>query len=95
MSDEIQLSTMDTTSWSTTVYPIRPFQKLFGRLELDLTLTNITNYWTATLVTEAGREEQSYSPALAGTELLARSRVPAETFGHLKRLGLLGSALRI
>jgi len=95
LSDEIQLSTMDTTSWSTTVYPIRPFQKLFGRLELDLTLTNITNYWTATLVTEAGREEQSYSPALAGTELLARSRVPAETFGHLKRLGLLGSALRI
>lgn len=94
LSETVEVSTIDTTSWSTTVYPTRPFEKAVGRLAFDLTLTNVTNYWTVTLVTETGREEQKYSPALAGAELLARSRVSAETFSHLKRLGLLANPLR-
>jgi SAM-dependent methyltransferase len=92
LSQAIQVATINTTSWSTTVYPLKQFQAESGKLELDLMLTTATNYWTATLSRGEHREMQSYSPALAGTELLAQTRTTAETFEHLKGLGLLGRA---
>ena len=90
LSQEVDVATIDTTSWSTTVYPVRPFQAEEGKLEFDLELTSSTNYWTATLSKGEMQEIQSYSPAFAGTELLAQTRTSADTFGHLKELGLLG-----
>ena len=90
LSQDVNVATIDTTSWSTIVYPIRPFQAEEGKLELDLMLTSNTNYWTATLSKGEQQEVQSYSPAFAGTELLAQTRTTADTFGHLKSLGLLG-----
>lgn len=92
LSQAVQVATLNTTSWSTTVYPLKPFQAESGKLELELMLTTATNYWTATLSRGEQQEVQSYSPASAGTELLAQTRINAETFGHLKGLGLLGRA---
>ena len=90
LSQEVSVATINTTSWSTLVYPIRPFQAEAGKLELDLMLTSNTNYWTVTLSKGEEREVQSYSPAFAGTELLAQSRATADTLAHLRSLGLLG-----
>jgi precorrin-6B methylase 2 len=90
LSHDVNIATIDTTSWNTMVYPVSPFLAEEGKLELDLILTSNTNYWTATLSSGEQREVQSYSPAFAGTELLARTRTTADTFGHLKSLGLLG-----
>jgi precorrin-6B methylase 2 len=90
LSQEVNVATINTTSWSTMVYPIRPFQAEAGKLELDLMLTSNTNYWTVTLSQGEEREVQSYSPAFAGTELLAQTRTTANTLAHLKSLGLLG-----
>jgi precorrin-6B methylase 2 len=92
LSRDVQVATLNTTSWSTSVYPLKPFQAESGKLELELMLTTATNYWTATLSSGEQQEVQSYSPASAGTELLAQTRINAETFGHLKGLGLLGRA---
>jgi precorrin-6B methylase 2 len=90
LSQNVQVATINTTSWSTTVYPIKSFQGEEGKLEFDLMLTSNTNYWTATLSKGEQREVQSYSPAFAGTELLAQTRTTADKFGQLKSLGLLG-----
>ena len=90
LSQDVDVATIDTTSWSTTVYPVRPFRAEEGKLEFDLELTSSTNYWTATLSKGEVQEIQSYSPAFAGTELLAQTRTTADAFGHLKELGLLG-----
>ena len=89
LSREVQVATINTTSWSTTVYPVRPFKAEAGKLEFDLMLTSNTNYWTATLSQGEQREVQSYSPAFAGTELLAQTRTTGDAVAHLKSLGLL------
>lgn len=89
LTPNVEVSTIDTTSWSTMFYPIKPYQAPAGQLEFDLTLTTGTNYWTATLTTNDEREVQSYSPAFAGTDLLAQTRISPGAFEHLKSLGLL------
>jgi predicted nicotinamide N-methyase len=93
LAEGIDLTTIDTSSWSTTVYPIKPFRADEGRLEFELKLTTATNFWTATLSSGAEREQQSYSPAKAATELLIQTRASTETLNHLKGLGQLGNPM--
>jgi SAM-dependent methyltransferase len=95
LSRNVEVATIDTTSWSTMFYPVKQFQAEAGKLEFDLMLTSNTNYWTATLSADEKRELQSYSPAFASTELLAQTRTSPETVNHLKAMGLIGGQVRI
>ena len=80
----INVETIKTTSWSTTVYRTKPFNQPQGDAEFKLGLTSNTNYWTTALTGAELREEASYSPAFAGRELLARSRMTGDLFKNLK-----------
>jgi SAM-dependent methyltransferase len=93
LTEDLSIATLDTSSWSTTVYRIKPFTDQ-GELEFKLSLTNTTNYWTTTLTNEAGSDARSYSPAVAGTELLAQGRMQVEAFNQLRRMGLLELSAR-
>jgi precorrin-6B methylase 2 len=73
----VRLSTRRTTSWTPTVYRIRPASFRAARVEFRLSLTARTA-WTA-IMTEGSRSEtQSYSPAEAAKELIhdLKSRHP-------------------
>jgi predicted RNA methylase len=89
LSRNVEVATINTTSWSTMFYPVQPFQEHSGNVEFDLMLTSNTNYWTVTLSGDETRETQSYSPAFASTELLARSRTTPAQFEYLKSMGFL------
>ena len=79
LAPAIKLSTLETSSWSATAYRIEPFRKKQGDLEFRLALTAHTNHWSARLDHNGAREEHSYSPEIAATDLLAfRSDAPAE-----------------
>jgi len=89
LTPHINIATMQTTSWSTTVYRIKPFTEQQGAVDFKLALTSSTNYWTATLSKDQHEEVRNYSPAFAGAELLAQTRINARAFSHLKEKGLL------
>ena len=84
LAEGISVRTLDTTSWSTTVYRTKSFAQARGDVEFALKLTSSTNYWTTSLTGTKRREESSYSPAFAGRELLARSRMAPALFENLK-----------
>jgi precorrin-6B methylase 2 len=94
LTAEINIATMQTSSWSTTVYRINPFKENQGDLNFTLALTSQTNYWTATLSNGQHKEAQSYSPAFAGSELLAQTRINTEAFNHLRIMGLMEPSAR-
>ena len=73
----LRISTNQTTSWLPIVYRVRPFKQERGEIEFTLALTSTSNYWTASLAHDRHREVQSYSPAFAAAELLARTRTDA------------------
>jgi predicted RNA methylase len=89
LTNSISLTTRRTTSWSPVIYRIKPFTDEPGDIEFRLTLTNASNFWTATLSTAEHQEAQSYSPVYAATTLLAATRTGADVFSHLKRIGLM------
>ncbi len=83
LTDQVSLNTNQTTSWLPMIYRIKPFQAKRGAVNFKLTLTHKSNYWTASLSDRRYFEEQKYSPASAATELLMRSRMPADALQHL------------
>lgn len=89
LSRTVNVATIDTTSWSTMFYPVRPAQFSDAKVEFDLALTSNTNYWTVTVSSDKSQEVQSYSPAYASTELLARTRSTPAQFDYLKSMGFL------
>jgi len=80
----ITVTTRKTTSWLPMIYRIKPFSRERGDVEFRLSLTSKSNYWTATLTSDAAEEVQSYSPAFAAAELLARTRTDHDVFSHAK-----------
>jgi SAM-dependent methyltransferase len=88
LSNETPMTAIQTTSWSPVVYRVKPFEGEEGELEFKLTLTEDSNYWTATLSNDHSQEAQSYSPAIAGAALLANTRADIDLISHLKRIGL-------
>lgn len=74
LTEEIEISTSRTTSWMPMIYRIKPLPKVSGELKFDLALTNKSNYWTVSFSDGQTVEKQSFSPAFAAAELLARSR---------------------
>lgn len=87
LADGVHLTTLETSSWSPLIYRVHPFAAAAGELTFKLTLTNASNYWTATLANAQTQETQSYSPAMAATALLAQSRANVNLLNHLQRFG--------
>ena len=84
----VKLSTMDTPSWSATVYRIAPFSVKSGTLEFQLALSHSTNEWTASLAGDESREARMYSPVIAAAELLAPGAPDPGVFEKMKRHNL-------
>lgn len=81
----LRITTRQTTSWMSVIYRVRPFEQESGEIEFTLTLSDKSNYWTASLSNGSHQEMQSYSPAFAAAELLARTRTETNVFEHLNR----------
>ena len=79
LTSGVRLTTKQTTSWSPVIYRVNPFKEEQGDVEFKLTLTEASNYWTATLSNDQAQEAQSYSPAVASTVLLAQARAETNT----------------
>lgn len=94
LGNNLSISTMETSSWSTMIYRIRPFERRHGDLNFKLGLTSITNYWTVTLAHDGHQEIQSYSPAKAATALLVQARADQNVLNHLQHRDLFDHAVR-
>ncbi|HSB09846.1 MAG TPA: 50S ribosomal protein L11 methyltransferase [Blastocatellia bacterium] len=90
LTDEVKLNTLKTTSWTPLIYRVSPFTRKRGLLELKLTLTSTSNYWTATLSTEGDIETQAYSPAYAASLLVAQGRTGVDLIGSPQRISFTG-----
>jgi protein arginine N-methyltransferase 1 len=69
LTEGVELSTLNTTSWSPLVYMIRPFREAKGELEFTLEASAKSNFWSASLINGRTQERQSYSPVLAFASL--------------------------
>lgn len=87
LSNDVSVTTSETTSWFPMVYRIDPFRHQRGEVRFDLTLTSISNYWTASITDGPHREEQSYSPALAAKQLVSLSKMGMEIFNEPEPIG--------
>ena len=88
LAPRVNVIARHTTSWLPMVYRVKPFSRKRGDIEFRLSLSSKTNYWTATLTSDGAEEVQSYSPAFAAAELLARTRTDHDVFSHAKRIGI-------
>ena len=79
LTDDIVLSTLDTPSWSATVYRFAPFSAESGTLDFHLELNASTNLWSGTLAGQV----QRLSPAIAATRLALQHQVDAGLLPHL------------
>ena len=71
LTEGVELSTLDATSWSPIIYLIKPFIQGQGELEFKLDLSEKSNYWSASLSNRGSEETQAYSPVLAFASLNA------------------------
>ncbi len=88
LAPRVNVIARHTTSWLPMVYRVKPFSGKRGDIEFRLSLSSKTNYWTATLTSDGKEEVQSFSPAFAAAELLARTRTDHDVFSHAKRIGI-------
>lgn len=90
LAEGVKLDTLETTSWTPLIYRVSPFTHKKGSLELKLTLTSSSNYWTASLSSEGETETQSFSPAYAASLLVAQSRTSVDLIGSPQRSSFAG-----
>jgi len=88
LAPRVNVIARHTTSWLPMVYRVKPFSGKRGDIEFRLSLSSKTNYWTATLTSDGAEDVQSFSPAFAAAELLARTRTDHDVFSHAKRIGI-------
>ena len=79
LAEGVELTTAPASSWYAVAYRVRPFRAARGDLEFRVAYMDSPR-WTATLTTDGGEEAQSYSPAAAGSALLAARRTDADVF---------------
>lgn len=91
LTDGVEMTTMLATSWEPLIYRVNPFAGKHGEIEFTLSLTPVTNYWTATLTSGVDTEEQSYSPAYVGSMLLAQSRTGEDLLSSGQRILFTGA----
>jgi SAM-dependent methyltransferase len=71
LTEGVELSTLNTTSWTPLAYMIKPFGGSSGELTFTLEASGKTNFWSASLAKGRTEERQSYSPVLAFASLNA------------------------
>ncbi|HWO00223.1 MAG TPA: 50S ribosomal protein L11 methyltransferase [Blastocatellia bacterium] len=71
LTDGVDLSTLDTTSWSPIIYRITPFEQQRGTIRFSLNLSERNNYWSASISNKESEETQGYSPVFAYAALNA------------------------
>ncbi len=79
LSEGIVLSTLDTPSWSVTVYRFAPFAAPSGEFQFALELAAATNIWTGAL----GAETQRLSPSIAATQMVMQHHADPRLLPHL------------
>lgn len=79
LADAIELSTLDTPSWSATVFRLSRFSDPAGILDFHLQLDAATNHWNASL----GGKNQRHSPAIAATRMALQQAAPSQMLPHL------------
>ncbi|MDB6073942.1 MAG: Protein arginine N-methyltransferase [Verrucomicrobiaceae bacterium] len=75
----IVLSTLDTPSWSVTVYRFAPFAASGGEFQFVLELSAATNIWTGRLDSEI----QRLSPSIAATQMVMQQHTDPRLLPHL------------
>lgn len=66
----VKLNTRQTTSWSPSVYRIKPTEMSLCKIEFTLSITDKSHYWSVRFSNEDKEETQSYSPAFAATDFM-------------------------
>jgi hypothetical protein len=79
LCDDLTLSTLDTPSWSVTVYRLALFTASSGQLEFTLEIQPETHAWTASL----DGQRQRLSPAIAATQMVMQSSLVLSHLPHL------------
>jgi predicted RNA methylase len=79
LTEGINLSTYETSSWSPVIYMIKPFKEAQGEVEFKFAMSSKNYYWTTTLSNKEHRESQSHSPVFTYTSILTHARM-AGTF---------------
>lgn len=79
LAESVELSTLDTPSWSATVFRLSAFAKPSGVLDFHLRLDAATNHWNASL----GGQQQRHSPAIAATRMALQQAPSSNLPAHL------------
>lgn len=75
LTENLTLSTYETSSWSPILYMIKPFKESKGDVEFKFSMANRSYYWTATLSNKKSSESQSHSPVFTFTSILAHAQM--------------------
>lgn len=79
LAESVELSTLDTPSWSATVFRLSSFGEPAGTLDFHLQLDAATNHWNACL----GGKQQRFSPAIAATRMALQQAGTTAILPHL------------
>lgn len=79
LTEGVTLSTLDTPSWSATVFRLAAFTARAGALDFALELTPATSVWTCTL----GGESRRFSPSIAATQMVMQHQADPRFLPHL------------
>ncbi len=82
----IELQSIDTSNWNGTAYRMERPSSTSGRLEFQLSLDAATHHWAVIWDGAAGKQTQSFSPAIAATDLLAQTRMDTAEFRKWKEM---------
>lgn len=93
MTKGVAHKTIKASHWRPLIYRVKPFRGKRGEIEFNLALTPATNYWKATLSSVEGQESRSYSPAYAGSFLLAQNRTNLDLLGSNQRAAFTGASI--
>jgi hypothetical protein len=74
LTEDIEIDTFATTSWSVIVYRLSQLKGPEGELEFKLGLSEKQTYWIATFSSNQGQEVQTHSPVFAYAALKAHIR---------------------
>lgn len=70
-TDEIQMDSFNSPSWSATTYEFRPFDQTSGEIKFNLNLNAQNRNWSVSLPSNPALKTQSFSPLFA----FARTRI--------------------
>ncbi len=79
LTEGVTLTTLDTPSWSATVFRLAPFTASAGELRFELELNPLTSIWTGTL----GGESRRFSPSVAASHMVMRYQAEARLLPNL------------